>query len=231
MQFLYPGLALTIAILASGFALLTGQSGAVLYFLPETQATTTETVRLGVYVDAGRSINVVSGRISFPNDLVDVSVEESAEAVIDLWLEAPKVTQGEIRFSGGTSKKLETVDQALLFYIEVTRLKEGYVELDFADLQTLERDGRGSPLSVTSRSYVVFAKPTTGTAVGGGHSANTVTPVKAQADFDADGTVAVDDLSILLAHLFGEYESTYDLNRDGSVGLGDLSTFFTVYGR
>ena len=231
MQFLYPGLALTIAILASGFALLTGQSGAVLYLLPVPQATTTETVRLGVYVDSGRSINVVSGRITFPKDLVDIVVQESGDAIIDLWLEAPKVTAGEIRFAGGTSRKLDTVDEALLFYIEVTRLKEGYVELEFTDLQTLERDGRGSPLSVTSRSYVVFAKPTAGSAVGAGQGGSTVTPVKAQADFTGDGTVAVDDLSILLAHLFGEYESTYDLNRDGSVGLGDLSTFFTVYGR
>ena len=112
MQFLYPGLALTIAILASGFALLAPISGAVLYFLPEGHtASSTETVRLGVYVDAGKPINVVSGRITYPTDVVEVAVVESPDALIDLWLEAPSVNPltGEVRFSGGTSKKFPEV--------------------------------------------------------------------------------------------------------------------------
>ncbi len=234
MQFLYPGLALTIAILASGFALLTGHSGAVFYLAPLGHtASSSEVIRLGVYLDAGRPINVVSGRITFPQDIITVSVQEAEDAVIDLWLEAPKVSveSGEVRFAGGTSQKLDEVDRALLFYIDVERLKEGFAELDFTDIQTLERDGRGTPLSATSRSYVVFANTSAGAVTGAGANAATATPVKTQADFDGDGVIAVDDLSILLSHLFGEYEATYDLNRDGSVGLGDLSTFFTVYGR
>lgn len=231
MQFLYSGLALTIAIIASGFALLAPLSGAVLYLAPiESTASTTET--LGVYVDAGKPVNVVSGRIIYPKESARVTVRESETALIDLWLEAPKVHDelGEIRFAGGTSKQHTDIDHALLFYVDIERLTDAPIDFSFTDIQTLERDGRGTPLSVTSRSYTLTTAATSSLATvptgsGGGAA------VRAQADITGDGLVTLEDLSLLLLHLVGEYQAAYDLNRDGSVGLGDLSTFFTVYGR
>jgi hypothetical protein len=231
MQFLYPGLALTFAIIASGFALLAPPTGALLYFAPLESDTATTSSEFGVYIDAGKPINVVSGRIVYPKELLGVRVRESEDAVIDLWLEAPKVHPelGEIRFAGGTSKQLTDIDRALLFYIDTERLAPGPIELTITDIQTLERDGRGTPLSATSRSYTLTDThaTTTRSASGSGGS----TPVRVQADFTNDGLVTLEDLSILVLHIVGTYEAAYDLNRDGAVSLGDLSTFFTVYGR
>ncbi len=231
MQFLYPGLALTFAIIASGLALLAPPSGAVIYLAPHYTDTATTTSAFGVYLDAGKPINVVSGRIVYPKDMLAVRVRESEDAIIDLWLEAPKVHPelGEIRFAGGTSKQLTDIDRALLFYIETERLAPGAIELTFTDIQTLERDGRGTPLSATSRSYTLSDTPTTTQRTTAGSSSGT--PVRIQADFTNDGLVTLEDLSILVLHIVGTYEAVYDLNRDGAVGLGDLSTFFTVYGR
>lgn len=229
MQFLYSGLALTIAILASGFALLSSQSGAVIYFLPDTSTSTTH-MRLGVYVDAARPINVVSGRIIFPKDEMSVQVHTTDESMIDLWLEEPKVTQelGEIRFAGGTSQKLESVEKKLLFYIDATRTGTGQAAFDVVDIQVLERDGRGSPLTTISRAYVAFndnSQPTP--SIGSGVS----TTLAEQSDFNADGHVTIGDLSIFLINLVGAYDARYDLNRDGTVGFSDLSSLLTVYGK
>lgn len=60
---------------------------------------------------------------------------------------------------------------------------------------------------------------------------NTPAPARCPADLDHNGSVALGDLTILLAHFGGAgTPATGDLNNDGVVGLADLTIFLSSFG-
>ena len=64
---------------------------------------------------------------------------------------------------------------------------------------------------------------------GGGSTESTPVPTSPSADFDGDGHVSMKDASILLVHFLRAYDTKYDLDMNGTIGISDLSIVLSKF--
>ena len=227
------GLVLAIALLVTGVAVFTGDEEAVVHLVRETvTASTSPTQTFDVVVNTEAPINVVSGSILFPHDVLEVSIVDNDDSFVNVWLTEPTVdeTAGTVTFAGGTNAPGGLEDQGVIFSLRVTSLSEEPAELVVSDLEIFGSDGQGTAVKAIGRSYTINEAPVApepeNTTGAGGFAA---TPVD-QSDLNGDGKVTISDLSILIVKTVDSYNSEYDLNSDGRVGIGDISVLLTELG-
>lgn len=228
------GLILAVALLGLGISII-DESDAVLYFEPREIASTTP-VSLEVSIDARKPVNVISGTISYPPELLSVSVQETDDSPIDLWLTSPKndTVKGEISFSGGKSAGGITGEHAL-FSITVSTTSDEHAELSFINPEVYAHDGQGKPVKVRSELYAFNTPPPppedTGASGTSPISEDEAKLLISRSDFDASGSVGLVDLSIMLMQLASGYSKTHDVNADNTLDLTDLSLLLSVIGK
>lgn len=225
MQFIFGGVAIAIAVFASGIAILFENEMAVMYLEPLTgvEGTTTD---LGLYVESVEPLNVVGATITFPTSSVSVRVEKAEDSFVDVWLMEPRVDleRGEVTFAGGTSDRLGLNDKGKIAHLFVSTTTDDTAELTFSKIEVYGNDGQGTALSVGGRSYTIQTKPEVAVTGGGGAGAGVSGEVPAlKSDLNGDGAITISDVSILFSSMLKKYDARYDLNSDGSVGLGDFS--------
>lgn len=229
MQALVGALLVAIALAASGITVFIDEESAVVYF---EAVPNSSPLTLALFVESEDPLNVVSGTIVFPADRLAVSVTKPEDSFVDVWLVEPNVDteKGEIHFAGGSSSKTGLTERGKILELTITSSSKKYADLQLKDLETFGRDGRGTALKTGGRTYVVVGE-TNFTPSGGGGGAEVRSVLVDRADLNKDGGVGLSDVSILLLSMVSDYDSHYDLNSDGAVGLGDFSALITVFGK
>ncbi len=122
-----------------------------------------KTFSVGVYVSsADQSINAISGALSFPADILEITSISKSGSVINLWVQDPSFFAGGANFEGialnpgftGSSGKIITVN----FKVKGT----GTANVTFSSASVLANDGRGTNVlsGVGSARYTVAATQT-----------------------------------------------------------------------
>lgn len=220
-----PGHGIIIAIfLLSGALALDSESSPALIFKTahDDQLTIGESDLLMLHLNTPTAVNAVGAIITYPPELLDIRLIDTSDSFVDLWVQEPllKADSGEVHLSGGTLQKDGLSGDGMLLVLDVEAKKTGDAEITIKNSEVIAHDGAGTVLKheVTPFTYHITAQATGG---GGGSGAPAASlPTR---DLNADGTVNIVDVSILLVRLFGQYDARYDLDADGALGLSDLS--------
>lgn len=188
------------------------------------------TTSIDVNINAKVPVNALGVTISFPKDTIEIIGISKEKSFFDLWTEDTSISEdsGEIHFSGGTTKHNGVMGTGTVITLMVKAKKPGTAELRFTDVQVYPSDGSGDPLNTSTHpiSYTIEEKTPEGVISSGGAPVNNA-PMHVNPDISGDGRVNLVDLSILTIRMLGTYDSRYDLNLNGSVGLDDLSVLMT----
>jgi hypothetical protein len=169
---------------------------------------TNEQSTVSVVYDADTPINAIGATIAFPPGSIAIREIGLTGSAIDLWTEQPTIDQaaGEIRFSGGSVSPTGLIGPGELFSFQFAPVATGTITFTFREAQMLAHDGKGSVVDATTYELDYFVRGT-----------QLPSP-----DVNADKVVNLLDFGIVSARLFGTYQHTYDLNRDGVITLADL---------
>ena len=218
---------------------------AVLYFTPYGDKTLQvgEVTQVDININAHIAVNALGITIKFPQDILEVVGFSKEKSFLDLWTEdtAIKEDTGEVHFSGGTTQKGGLIGTSTTLTLSIRAKKPGMAILSFEDPQVYASDGNGTLLPSRSRSVtftisepVAIPLDNTISAVSAG-GGTTMSPQKAlvppSSDLNGDGKVDLIDMSIMVIHIIGSYDSRYDLNLDGTVGISDLSILISQMGQ
>jgi hypothetical protein len=183
-----------------------------------------------ININARTPINTVGITLLYPTDYIEVVGISKEKSFLDLWTEETAIKEdvGQIHFSGGTYKTGGLTGTSTALSITVRAKKAGEATLSFAEVLVYPSDGSGTPLEVTKRTLTLSIPEAAPGAAGS--AAPPQEPRKEVAapspDFNGDGIVSVVDISILAFKILGAYDPRYDLDRNGSLGLSDLSVIF-----
>lgn len=184
-----------------------------------------DTARIDIDIDTSTPINALSATITFPPELIEIVGISKEDSFLDLWTEETAIREdlGEIHFSGGTVQKGGLVGSSTALTLTVRAKRPGKAELSFRVAQILASDGRGTAVESVSRPFTYEIQSP---VVAGGTSPSNTSAPTVDPDFNADGRVDLVDISILMHKITESYDARYDLNRDGWLGLPDISALF-----
>lgn len=217
--------AIVVAILTTTMAAM--GTRATLYFVPASESALTvgDTVEIDVNINAAVPINALGTTIDYPEDMIEIIGISKARSFLDLWTEetAIKEDDGILRFSGGTLRKggLAGIGTALTLTVRAKAPGDATFTFEDAEVHAHNATGDVVPTELRSLSYTITEIGSSGEI---GTAAASTAP---NADFDGKGGITLVDMSILTMRIFSDYDARYDLNRDGSLNLSDLSIFFT----
>ncbi len=185
------------------------------------------TTSIDIDINTKIPINALGATISFPKGALEIVSISKEKSFFDLWTEDTTIAEdtGEIRFSGGTTKRGGVMGTGTVLTLTVRAKTSGSAQLLFKNVQVYPYNDTGKAVDTQTRpiTYTIEeAKP----AVSGGGTAAMGPPPPSAApnpDLNGDGNVNLLDLSILMYKMLGSYNPRYDLNSNGSVGLDDLS--------
>ncbi len=108
---------------------------------------------VGVFLNTNNeSINAIEGKITFPQDLLEIKKISDGGSVINFWIEKPKNESGQIAFSGiipgGYDGK-----QGLILYSSFLTKKEGNGVIRFSEVKALRNDGQGTEATLTTSDF------------------------------------------------------------------------------
>lgn len=222
-------------ILASSVTSLNGATTTMFFRSYGTTVLTPEsTTSIDVNIHTKVPINALGATISFPREAIEIVGISKEKSFFDLWTEETKISEndGEIRFSGGTTKLGGVMGTGTVLTILVRAKVVGKAQLKFENVQVYPSDGSGAQVSTltkpilytieeasTSAGNAALAAPSGGGSIISGSKS---TPLPSM-DLNEDGKINLVDLSILTIKMLGGYDSRYDFNLNGSVGLDDLS--------
>lgn len=151
----------SIAIVLALFLFLLGAksvSASGFCFKPESdKMAPNQSFKINFLLDAGGSdVNVVSGKVIFPSDILEFERTEEGKSIINYWVEKPKAESGsQIVFSGGLSGGFSG-DNGLLFSV-VFRAKEDSLhksgKISAGDMQIFLNDGRGTRVDADAAPF------------------------------------------------------------------------------
>lgn len=100
---------------------------------------------VGVFINTdNEEINAIEGKITFPQDLLEVKKINDGNSIINFWIEKPKsASEGQIAFSGIVPGGYEG-KQGLIFSATFLANKEGNGTIRFSEVKALRNDGRGT---------------------------------------------------------------------------------------
>lgn len=221
------------ALLASTTSSLQTTPGTVYLTAEKDTVIPTGTTRnIDVNINARTPINTVGITLLYPTDYIEVVGISKEKSFLDLWTEETAIKEdiGQIHFSGGTYKNGGLTGTSTALSITVRAKKPGDATLSFAEVLVYPSDGSGTPIETTKRT-LTLSIPETVTGAGSATAAaapeaRKEVPTTPSPDFNGDGTVSVVDISILAFKILGAYDARYDLDRNGALGLSDLSVIF-----
>jgi len=112
---------------------------------------------VGVFINTDEeSINAIEGKITFPQDLLEVKKVNDGNSIINFWIEKPKIESGQIVFSGIVPGGYND-GQGLIFSITFLAKKEGSGAIKFGEVKALRNDGQGTeaPLTISNFNFTV----------------------------------------------------------------------------
>lgn len=182
-----------------------------------------ENIDIDVRLNTKVPVNALGTTITIPEEVEVVGISKE-KSFLDLWTEETAIRQEgrEIRFSGGTLRTggLTGMDTALT--VTVRAKKPGEAQFSFKDSDVRAHDGTGNLVTTEARTLSISIAEKHAEEAPEQHGTTS------NADFDGKDGVTLVDMSILAMRLLGSYDSKYDLNHDGSLGLADLSIFFSM---
>ena len=99
---------------------------------------------VGVFINTdGESINAVEGKIVFPEKLLKLKEIRDGNSIVNFWIERPKVSNGEVLFSGITPGGF--IDkQGLIFSTVFQARQAGRGLVEIREIKALLNDGKGT---------------------------------------------------------------------------------------
>lgn len=160
---------------------------------------------------AKSSINAAEAALTFNPETVEVVSIAKENSIFSLWLKEPAFSNvsGSVEFAGLAPNGYQGIGK--LFTITFKPKKAGSTALAFSRASVLANDGAGTEIlkETIGASFTLKSQD--------------IVP----ADFNNDGEVNLQDISILLSYWSSRrsarYRSTYDLNQDGEINLVDIS--------
>jgi len=165
-----------------------------------------ETVTLHVFAESSEPVNVISGSVWAPEDLVLIKDTSRELSIIDLWTKEPEIVENTVSFAGGIISPDGFLGSGVVLAIIVEPLAEGKATIEINDVTMLAHDGTGRPVECAKNPIVLSIRPTT-------HQSP---------DVNGDNNVNLFDFGLVSTRLFLSYEKSYDLNMDGRITFADL---------
>jgi len=123
---------------------------------------------VGVFINTEEeSINAIEGKITFPQDLLEIKKINDGNSIINFWIDPVKncVSNGvekpnEICFSGITPGGYND-SRGLIFSITFLAKKEGSGAIEFNGVKALRNDGKGTeaPLTISNFQFLISNLP------------------------------------------------------------------------
>jgi len=149
---MYPLTKKIVTISFVFFALLAPQVllAAQVTILPEQKAVIQNAeFQTDITVDTkGESINVFSGTIVFPKDIVELKEIRTGNSIINLWVESPKEVDGKIRFAGAIPGGYVGT-KGVLFSLIFTATNQGKGSIAIEEPLFLKNDGKGTEAKIS----------------------------------------------------------------------------------
>jgi len=95
----------------------------------------------------GESINVFSGTVVLPKNIVELKEIRTGNSIINLWVESPKESDGKIRFAGAIPGGYVGTKGVLLSLI-LTATNQGKGSIVIEDPLFLKNDGKGTEAKI-----------------------------------------------------------------------------------
>ncbi len=127
----------------------------------------TFSVNVNLSTPATEAANAVSGRISFPQDVLDGVSVSKAGSIVNLWVREPSISNGEVVFEGLILNPGFQGNNGKLLSINFRGKKPGNASVDFSFGSVLANDGNGTNIlrGFGNASYVISAPSTNPTTV------------------------------------------------------------------
>ncbi len=123
--------------------------GARLHFSPASGSYTVgSTLSVGVYASTDKALNAISGAISFPEDVLQVTSISKNQSIISLWVQEPSFsnTNGTVNFEGIVLNPGYTGESGKVLTINFRVKTAGTANLNFSSGSILANDGSGSEI-------------------------------------------------------------------------------------
>ena len=203
----------------------------VLFFTPYDSDKTLavgDTATIDLDVNANVPINALGVSVNYPQDSLEVVGFSKERSFLNLWTQDTTLKEGsgELDFSGGTTRQGGITGTSTALTITVRAKKAGPATISVDNIQVFAADNKGTALENASHP-ITFNIASPEAAGGGSITASVPQPSPPSPDVNGDGRVSILDVSLLIMHLVMPYDSRYDLNMDGSIGLSDLSVLFS----
>ncbi len=215
-------------------ALTLSGDDAIIFFTPYGSEVlpVRETVDVDINVTTKVPVNAIGATITYPKDRIEIVGISKKKSFLDLWTEDIIIRSdaGEVVFSGGTLKPGGILGTATAFTLTIRAMQTGEATLELHNTQTLAGDGRGTSVEHKARSITFTIPETVISAVGSGGGTTPALPKPLLVgDFDNSGFITMSDASVLLVRILMPYETKFDLDADGAVGISDLSILLSKF--
>ncbi len=166
---------------------------------------------------ANNAVNAVSGKITFPQDKLEVQSISKKDSVIGLWIEGPTYSNdnGTITLSGITPSTSFNTSAGQIITVVFKITHEGNALLEIKEGLVLAGDGQGTNLLTdTMSSNFNFAQQKNSAGIY---------------DLNNDNKIDISDVSILISNWGTPKNQRADFDKDGIVDLRDLSILVTKF--
>jgi hypothetical protein len=185
-----------------------------------TTLTAGDRFSVDIYAYAHEPVNAVDITLAFQPDAVEIQGVDTGRSVITLWTEEPTVRGGTVVLRGGTFKR-GFRGEHLIGTVTAIAKKSGQAEFFVDNLTMLAGDGRGTPV-LTGTSEQSKARIMVLTDDGTQGNLKAEISVAIMTDIDGDGQVSLGDVSTFLS-AWHRRSSVYDFNNDGKMTFRDFA--------
>ncbi len=117
-----------------------------------------EEFTVDVIANSDESVNAISGRILFPDMMLEMREIRDGNSSINFWIEKPNTeSAGTSVFSGITPGGFSGVNN-LIFSIVFKAKQEGVASISIAEAKALQNDGSGTEIALDLRNTVLQVK-------------------------------------------------------------------------
>jgi hypothetical protein len=192
-----------------------------------------ESFSTSVVIGADTPVNAFTGVITFDPAQLQVAKIDYNMSIADLWTEEPwyKNGNGTIHFAGGTTDRGGFTGEGTILTITFTSIGTGDAPVRITDAAVLHHDGRGTETALQPPANALFTVSNAPTAAVLTKQPATSVTVRSESvigDVNGDGKVSIGDMSSFLTFL-ATGDSRGDVNGDGRVSVVDLSILVSQF--
>ena len=183
---------------------------------------------LDIYVFADAPINAVDISLLYPENQVEILGIDKGDSVITLWTEEPFVKNGAVVLRGGTYKR-GFVGEHKIASITVKAKIAGSAQFLAGTVSLLAGDGKGTSVKAdTTRAKIITKVYAVGEKPASSGTIEGSVGFVVVTDIDGDGTVSLGDISSFMAH-WAVRDKKFDFNNDGEMTFKDFSILLSDY--